>query len=178
MSLVKLRSKEKYSLLPFAKTSHGFRYAITNHGRVISYTKNLMEGRILKHVLVRGYPALAFKTKDGRKTYLLHRLVAKYFLKKPTTKHNFVIHLNFKKEDNRSHNLKWVTIEQKNQHTRFDRKKIQSGSFKLTAERVKLIKKKLLDKKETLKTIAQRYGVSDMQIYRIKTGENWSYIKI
>ncbi|HCW07126.1 MAG TPA: hypothetical protein DGG95_07160 [Cytophagales bacterium] len=178
MASIRLYSNEKYELLPFPKTPNGFRYAITNYGRVISYTKEILEGRFLKHVLVRGYPALSFKIKGGRKTFLLHRLVADLFLKKPSPKHNFVIHLNFKKEDNHVHNLKWATVEQKNNHSRLDRRKYEIGNYKLTAERVKLIKKKMLNGKTRLKTIAKQFGVSDMQIHRIKTGENWGYIKI
>lgn len=45
-------------------------------------------------------------------------------------------------------------------------------SHKLSYENVKEIKK-LLKQGESLKKIGDAYGVSDMQIHRIKTGENW-----
>ena len=48
---------------------------------------------------------------------------------------------------------------------------------KLDIRKVKGIKK-LLKEKNTLKFIAEKYGVSDMQIHRIKTKENWAHVKI
>jgi LysM repeat protein len=35
---------------------------------------------------------------------------------------------------------------------------------------------KMLQAGKTLSVIAKKYGVSDMQIHRIKTGENWGSI--
>ena len=39
------------------------------------------------------------------------------------------------------------------------------------------IKNKLMKGDITSKKLAEQFGVSDMQIYRIKTGENWGHIK-
>ena len=47
---------------------------------------------------------------------------------------------------------------------------------KLTVEKVKQIKL-LLSNGKSLKAIAAKYKVSDMQIHRIKTGENWKQVK-
>jgi len=46
--------------------------------------------------------------------------------------------------------------------------------------KVMLIKKILAkpDRKTRLKMIAKQFGVSEMQISRIKSGENWGHIKI
>jgi DNA-binding Xre family transcriptional regulator len=43
---------------------------------------------------------------------------------------------------------------------------------------VKSIKKVLTDKnrKITIKKLAEKYGVSEMTMYRIKSGENWGRI--
>ena len=41
-----------------------------------------------------------------------------------------------------------------------------------------LVIKKMLAKGKTLREIADKYKVSDMQIHRIKTGENWSHVKL
>jgi len=46
------------------------------------------------------------------------------------------------------------------------------GNYKLTESDVKQIKK-LIKEKTPLRQISKMYGVSDMQINRIKTGENW-----
>jgi len=37
---------------------------------------------------------------------------------------------------------------------------------------------KPVDTEKTLKEIAGKFNVSDMQIHRIKTGENWRHIKV
>ena len=52
------------------------------------------------------------------------------------------------------------------------------GKQKLTVELVKKIKQKIREQKLTLKMIGKQFGVTDMQIFRIKSGENWSYVKI
>ncbi len=119
---------------------------------------------------------------------LVHRLVAEYFLDKPTEKHNLVAHLNHNKLDNRADNLKWMTREENAAHQKtsphvIEAKKERLGKryegtkvCKLTSTKVMLIKKKL-NQGAKLKTLAKIFKVSDMQIHRIKTGENWSEVK-
>lgn len=179
MPTVKLKSNEKFVVLPFPKTPTGLRYALTNYGRVISFGEKLEEGRVVNHGFIRGYPAMSFRLKkDKRKTFLVHRVMGEHFLRRPTKQHKFIIHLNNKKTDNHYQNLKWVTKEDKDKHMLKYRQETESGNYKLTAARVMLIKKKLLNGKTRLRIIAKQFGVSDMQIHRIKTGENWGYIKI
>jgi DNA-binding Xre family transcriptional regulator len=50
--------------------------------------------------------------------------------------------------------------------------------LKLTAAQVKSIKKTLSSKNRnlTIKKLADKYGVSEMTMYRIKSGENWSRV--
>jgi AraC-like DNA-binding protein len=50
---------------------------------------------------------------------------------------------------------------------------------KLTDVTVKRIKQLIFDKKRvrTMKQIAAQFGISEMQLYRIKSGENWSHVK-
>jgi methylphosphotriester-DNA--protein-cysteine methyltransferase len=51
---------------------------------------------------------------------------------------------------------------------------------KLTVDKVKQIKVALFKSKKqpTLKALAKRFRVSDMQIHRIKIGENWAHVKV
>ena len=51
---------------------------------------------------------------------------------------------------------------------------------KLTVTKVKKIKVALFKSKTqpTLKALAKMFKVSDMQIHRIKTGENWGHVKV
>ena len=179
MPTVKLPSNEKFVVMPFPKTPKGHKYALTNYGRVISFLENVEDGREVNHGFIRGYPAMSFRLKkDKRKTFLVHRLMADYYLRKPSVQHKFVIHLNNKKTDNHFQNLKWATKDEKDRHMLKYRMGKEIGNYKLTAERVRLIKKKMLNGKTRLKIIAKQFGVSDMQIHRIKTGENWGHIKI
>lgn len=164
--------------MPLGKSAKGFRYAVTSYGRIISYQTEPVEGRFLSLVRVSGYPAFSIRTKGVSKTFLVHRLVAKYFLKQITPKHKIVIHLNHDKDDNFIQNLKWVTQEERLAHDLLFRRGKEIGNYKLTADRVRMIKRKLLNGKTRLKIIGKQFGVSDMQIHRIKTGENWGHVKV
>lgn len=104
-------------------------------------------------------------------------------MKRPGPKHTFVIHIDHKKENNRSGNLRWVKHETQIEHALKDpnvlmRQNPEEGP-KLNASKVKQIKRALQSKKQpTLKALARQFKVSDMQIHRIKTGENWSHITV
>lgn len=155
-------------------------YAVSNHGRVISYEENLKQGTLLKPGFVSRFPAVVIgRTSNGRKTLTIHRLVATYFLRKPSPKHNFVIHLDHVKHNNHYSNLKWVTHETQIDHAKRDPIWLtkKNPMHKLNAVKVKAIKEKMLAGKK-IKVLAKQYGVSEMQIYRIKSGENWSHIEV
>ena len=51
--------------------------------------------------------------------------------------------------------------------------------LKLTASKVKKIKELLNNKNRrlTIKQLADKYEVSEMTMYRIKSGENWARVK-
>jgi hypothetical protein len=89
-----------------------------------------------------------------------------------------VIHLNYVKDDNYYKNLKWVTHEDKFKHTARNPNRKRIGNQKLTEAQVLRIKKKLVNGKSTLKVIADQFGITDMQVHRIKTGENWGHVKV
>ncbi len=125
-----------------------------------------------------------------RKIYyskLVHRLVAEYFVEKPSPENNIVGHLDFDKLNNKSENLKWMTRMENAEHQkkspyvirarkerlgmRFEDSKV----CKLTSTKVMYIKKKL-NEGVTLRKLARKFNVSEMQISRIKRGENWGDI--
>jgi HNH endonuclease/NUMOD4 motif/Helix-turn-helix domain of resolvase len=115
---------------------------------------------------------------------LVHRLVAEYFLKQPSEKHTVVSHLDYNKLNNRASNLKWMTHEENVIHQRSSPNVIaekekrrtsdskSNRSTKLTVIKVMLLKK-LLNEGKPVKSLVKQFKVSDMQIYRIKSGENW-----
>jgi hypothetical protein len=95
----------------------------------------------------------------------------------------YVIHLDYKKENNYYKNLKWATREIWGAHMLEDpnykktRAEFTGRGHKLTTERVKLIKKKLREGKTRMKVLAKQFGISEMQLYRIKVGINWAHVK-
>ena len=182
---------EKWEVITFHKTAFGKKYAISNFGTLVCFDKHPHDGKPVKGSLQEGYPIWRFrkKKKNGTSSYhgiLLHRLVAANFLPKPQKGEKVVIHFNYKKTDNRFTNLGWATIPEASAHAqgsplvikarKFAAENGVGGNTKLTIEKVKEIRV-ILFKGKTLKDIAAKYQVSDMQIYRIKIGENWKHVK-
>ena len=119
---------------------------------------------------------------------LVHRLVATYFLAKPTAENSLVAHLDYNKLNNRAANLRWMTTAENSQHQqnspyvikdKFERqhnRKETSGSAKLSVTKVMLLKK-LLNQGKPVKQLVRLFKVTDTQIFRIKRGENWAEIE-
>ena len=112
--------------------------------------------------------------------------MAKIFLKKKLDGAKYVIHLNHNKIDNTIKNLRWATLKKMIDHQQSSPAKIaykekqanRTKGLKLTASQVKKIKSILNNRSRniTIKQLARNYGVSEMTIYRIKSGENWGRI--
>lgn len=162
------------------KISEKETFKISNYGRVLN-CKNGKEV-LVNESYVNGYQVLRLKLKEKRKwtSRYVHKLVAEHFLSKNDGV--FVIHLDYKKTNNRVENLKWATKKEKEEHQfsnpeykNTPRKRTYS---KLTETKVKLIKRKINDpnRRTRLKIIARQFGISEMQLYRIKTGENWGSV--
>jgi hypothetical protein len=181
---LKFFSTERWVGLRGFKAKEGQRYAVSDFGRVIAYWNTFDNGYFMKFSFIRNYPGIQLRNTNGSKGFLVHRLVAEHFCEKPSAAHRFVIHHDHKKENNHYRNLKWVTREEKNAHMVKDPNYIQSRARvtgrgqKLTEDRVKLIKRKLALSKTRMKIIAKQFGISEMQLYRIKSGQNWAHVKI
>jgi len=181
---------EEWKPLNFPKGALTRNYAVSNYGRLISHTDDVENGRLMKCGLVGGYPAFRPKPFGKYKTFYLHRLVGEAFLERPSEDHTYIIHLDHDKENNRLENLKWATKEEMQQHqqksplvlaSRERRKLIKpQKGHKLTSTDVMRIKKMIFNpkRKTRMKLIAKQFGISEMQLYRIKNGENWSHVKI
>jgi hypothetical protein len=183
-SKLKFLPGEHWKELKLKKGTTTKRYAVSDKGRMVSFKTNLEDGYVLKPRLTQGYPSITIGREDTRQNYYIHRLVAEYFCKQPNSKHNFVIHQDHQKENNKAVNLKWVKHEDQIEHAKKDpnvliRMNPDEGP-KLTAVKVKKIKIALFKSKKqpTLKALAKMFKVSDMQIHRIKTGENWGHVKV
>ena len=163
------------------------RYALSSSGRIASYKKDIVEdGKLLNGSLTTGYRTLNLHRPGNKGTLYIHRELAKLFLKKTSPKHKYVIHKNHNKLDNNIRNLSWATLEEMIDHqqkspAKIAYKKVQANrevGLKLTATQVRKIKDTLNNEKRrmTIKQLADKYHVSEMTMYRIKSGENWARI--
>jgi hypothetical protein len=164
------------------------KYAVSTHGRAASYDEDIVkDGKLLNGSLTSGYKTLNLHIENGNGTIYIHREVARLFCKKPSPKYKYVIHINHKKKDNHYKNLKWATLEEVSSHQQFSPEKIaykkrqanRTEGLKLNAVQVKAIKDMIKNPKRklTYKQMAAKYKVSEMTLYRIKSGENWGRIK-
>src|SRR5690606_41887597 len=78
------------------------------------------DGYILKPRLTQGYPSITIGREETRQNYYIHRLVAEYFCKQANAKHEFVIHVDHKKDNNKATNLKWVKHDDQIGHAKKD----------------------------------------------------------
>lgn len=174
------------------------KYFVSNHGNIktrrISKDGKPIE-KELKGSLIDGYRYLGFsRIVNGEKTnyhYSFHYLVGLLFLEHDPKKHTHVIHLDYKRSNNVVTNLQWATKEEMLAHAKKSPYVIQAkknlvefnkkrDGHKLTVNDVIRLKKKLLDpnKKTRNKILAKQFNISEMQLYRIKSGENWGHIKV
>lgn len=171
------------------------RYAVSNYGRMVSFSDEIKNGRLLKGALSEGYKVFRFKIYRDKKILnshlFIYKIVAQNFVSKTSDDQIHVIHIDHQRSNDDFRNLKWVTEAERLAHSQKSPLVIQArinrlqpataiNGHKLTVTRVMLIKKLLANPKQTtrLKMIAKQFGVSEMQIRRIKSGENWGYIKV
>ncbi len=160
---------------------------MSSHGRIASYKENILEdGKILNGSITTGYRTLNLHRPSNKGTIYIHRELARIFVKRPSPRHKYVIHMNHDKLDNRIKNLRWASLEEMIEHqqkspARIAYKEKQANrktGLKLTAAQVKQIKTILANenRRMTISQLADKFSVSEMTVYRIKSGENWSRI--
>lgn len=93
-------------------------YMVNEEGEVKSLDREvwngkvfyLKKGRILKNILCKnGYYCVVLSGTEGRRTELVHRLVAKAFIYNDDLERNCVDHMDGNKTNNSLCNLRWVT---------------------------------------------------------------------
>jgi len=181
---------EEWKEVKFEEGALKKRYAISNYGRIISYTDKIETGTYIRGGKLRGYPTLPLRPFGKSKTFYVHKLVAELFIPKTSDKQQFVIHLDYNKSNNFIENLKWTDKSEMFEHQQknpsvLEAREKQKGrktqqGHKLTATQVMRLKMKINDpnRKTRLKLIAREFGISEMQLYRIKSGENWGHVEV
>ena len=182
-------SNEIWKDFSFPESNTVDSFKISNYGRVIRIINGQenSDEKLYRPRPVNGYEVINIRLANGKKTTrYLHKIVAQLFIENPENK-NFVTHLDFNKENNHVDNLQWMTYSELGKHHdnnplvikgKENRKKNIPYS-KLSEAKVKLIKRKIFDpnRKTRLKMIAKQFGISEMQLWRIKSGENWGHVK-
>ena len=180
---------EEWKEIDFPNGALRTRYAGSNYGRVVSYTTRIEEGQPVKGGCLKGYKTLPLRPFGKSTTYYVHKLVAECFLQR-TEEETFVIHLDYNKGNNYVANLKWATRKEMLAHQQNNPLVLESrrkakgrcpeAGPKLNATQVMRLKKKLLDpdRKTKLRIIAKQFGVSEMQLHRIRKGENWGHVEV
>ena len=171
------------------------RYAVSNYGRLMIFDGKFEEGTLLKGGVNNGYKTFNYtinidNVRRNRYIYL-RRLVAEQFLQKTSADQVYILLLDRNRSNNFVGNLKWANREEMLEHRRKSPYIIEGiskmvegtrkrGGYKLNSAIVKIIKRKLFDpkRKTRMKILARQYGISEMQLYRIKSGENWGNITI
>ena len=183
--MINPRPNEQWKEIIFNIKGMRNRYAVSNQGRVASFKTDFSSGTLLRGTLNNGYRSLKIKPGGRDLQMMIHRLVADAFIKTKNPNRNFVIHLNFSKTDNRYKNLQWASKQEMEKHQKKNPRVIKSRNarktvgHKLNIAKVKEIKRRIKQPgKMTMKSIAKKYRISEMQLYRIKRGENWGHVRI
>lgn len=145
-------------------------YEISNCGDI----RNKTTGRV-KHKTPNqyGYVSVTLFNKGKGTTYVVHRLVAEYFISNPDNK-ELVNHINAIRHDNSVENLEWCTPSENMQHmvaigNNKDHTGINNPMSKFTDEDIINIRKD----PRTNKEIANSYNVSIRAITNIKSGKTY-----
>lgn len=182
---IKSHWNEKWVDVEFDHPTKTCDYSISNYGRIKSKNKNTKKENLLKGAVVnRGLRILNVKLKDNSTGYqYIHRFVAEHFLEKPGADHNFIVHLDYDKNNNKWNNLKWVTESEWKSHVQnspeFKKgKEKRMKSYKLNETKVRMMKKMLANGKNQRKIIARKFDVSESLVRRIEKGQYWGHVKL
>jgi DNA-binding Xre family transcriptional regulator len=181
--------KEIWKPVTYIKGKTSKKYAVSSKGRLASYDKNIEDRYVLKQHLNGGFPMATIHVEGKSRALFSHQAIGASFLKKHSPKCKFVIHLDHNKANNDISNLKWATKDEQVEHSKKSpyvlqaaARKVYTGATarKLDEKKVIALKKEIWNpkRKASLKQIAAKYGIAEMNLYRIKNGELWFHVHI
>lgn len=157
------------------------KYEISNYGRIRSFCYDKDTGRLVKPGNIKGFHNVSLRVGGKKRSYLVHKLTAEYFIPRDNDEQTVVIHLDWNKQNNHITNLQWVTRDEsyRRMHQLLQDTRKKSGkmvtSSKLRPEDVSVLKG-LLAKGVKQTVIAKLFCISEMQVTRIKRNENWAEV--
>jgi DNA-directed RNA polymerase specialized sigma subunit len=160
------------------------RYFVSNYGRVKSFAVDKIDGQILKFCESNGFSQVQFNIDKYKRKFYVHKVVAELWLPKPSVKHTYVTHLDGRFKNNHISNLQWHTkesLKEKHRENKENRKDNPRHSYTPTNSKLKesdiVLLKSMLLRGVVQSKIAKLFRISEMQVTRIKRGENWGYVK-
>ncbi len=186
-----MSKSEKWKPIKFSsKVKLQKKYLVSNTGKISSYADSPKKAHALKAKRIEDFHCISLRMHGVKKSLFIHRLVAEAFVKRKSSKHEFVLHLDHNRSNNHASNLKWATHKEQLEHRKsspavkraIKARVLISGSFSkvLNETKVRRMKEEMFNpkRKRTLKQIAAAYKTSEMNVYRIKKGEFWYQIKV
>ncbi len=176
---------EKWVKIDFGDPENDPHYEVSNYGRIKSFQMKPEKGTIIKGSVIQGYRSLNIRLqKDKSANRYIHKLVAEHFLDQKSPEQEFVIHLDYDKQNNYFENLKWVSKDELTLHNRSNPAMVNrvmpryTKNYKLTESKVRIIRKLLKNDNNRLKMIAKQFGITHTQLNRIRSGENWKEVEV
>ncbi|MES2761965.1 MAG: NUMOD4 domain-containing protein [Bacteroidota bacterium] len=181
--------KETWKPVTHMKGHTTKKYAVSSKGRLASYDTKIEDKYVLKLHLNGGFPMATIHVDGKSKALFTHQAMGAAFLKKNNPKAKFVLHLDHNKANNELSNLKWATKKEQVEHSKKSpyvlqaaARKVYTGATarKLNEKKVIALKKEIWNpkRKTSLKQIAAKYGIAEMNLYRIKSGELWFHVHV
>ncbi len=159
-------------------------YQVSNYGRIKSFHIYKKKGQILKLSEIKGFKYITLTLKEGKKSFYVHKLIAEAWIPKPSKNHIYVTHLDQNIINNHISNLEWHTKESlREKHIEFTKKRHEDPEYSKTTKNSKLkvsdvmLLKSMLERGVVQAKIAKMFCISEMQVTRIKRGENWGDVK-
>lgn len=157
------------------------KYMVSSYGRVKSFTFKSSDGRIMKPCKMGNFLALKLKNTEGKMVnWYIHKLVAEVFIPKESEELDYVVHVDLNYKNNQISNLKWTTKDEVfanvRKRNKLSGKRKKPVNTKLTENDVAVLKA-MSNKGVTNVEIAKLFCISEMQVTRIKRGENWGHVK-
>jgi uncharacterized protein (UPF0305 family) len=182
-------TKEIWKQITALKGKTTKNYGVSNLGKLCSFEKSLNDKTIINLGDNNGFPVTTVRVNKKSIALFPHREVANYFIKKSNPKYKFVLHLDHNKSNNEVSNLKWASQEQQSEHNKSNpvvknaiSQRISTGAMSKKLSEAKVIKLKTEiynpKRKLTLKQLAEKYDIAEMNLYRIKSGVFWYHIHV